>query len=96
MNPFAAVCNQRRPHITTVQQYYRLFRKDSEPFILGGTIWENQDLGKGLYTVTDDLNVVPGARLTVSPGTVLQFNNGVGMLVQVGYENIAFSVFSSC
>ncbi|VDN28554.1 unnamed protein product [Gongylonema pulchrum] len=82
VNPFAAVCNQRRPHITTVQQYYRLFRKDSEPLILGGTVWENQDLGRGLYTVTDDLNVVPGARLTVSPGTVLQFNNGVGMLVQ--------------
>uniref|UniRef100_A0A915PUQ6 SRCR domain-containing protein n=1 Tax=Setaria digitata TaxID=48799 RepID=A0A915PUQ6_9BILA len=82
VNPFAAVCNQRRPHITTVQQYYRLFRKDSEPFILGGTIWENQDLGKGLYTVVDDLNIVPGARLTLSPDTVLQFNNGLGMLVQ--------------
>ncbi|VDN08455.1 unnamed protein product [Thelazia callipaeda] len=82
VNPFAAVCNQRRPHITTVQQYYRLFRKDSEPYILGGTIWENQDLGKGLYTVIDDLNIVPGARLTVAPGTELQFSNGIGMLVQ--------------
>ncbi|CAG9540523.1 unnamed protein product, partial [Cercopithifilaria johnstoni] len=82
VNPFAAVCNQRRPHITAVQQYYRSFRKDSEPYILGGTIWENQDLGKGLYTVIDDLNIVPGARLTLSPDTVLQFNNGLGMLVQ--------------
>ncbi|VDM08815.1 unnamed protein product [Wuchereria bancrofti] len=82
VNPFAAVCNQRRPHITTVQQYYRSFRKDSEPYILGGTIWENQDLGKGLYTVVDDLNIVPGARLTLSPDTVLQFNNGLGMLIQ--------------
>lgn len=83
VNPFAAVCNQRRPHITAVQQYYRSFRKDSEPYILGGTIWENQDLGKGLYTVVDDLNIVPGARLTLSPNTVLQFNNGLGILVQV-------------
>ncbi|KHN76827.1 HHIP-like protein 1, partial [Toxocara canis] len=83
VNPFAAVCNQRNPHITTVQQYYRSFRKESEPYVLGGTIWENEDLGAGRYTVIDDLNVVPGARLTISPGTVFEFSNGVGMLVQV-------------
>ncbi|KHN76816.1 HHIP-like protein 1 [Toxocara canis] len=82
VNPFAAVCNQRNPHITTVQQYYRSFRKESEPYVLGGTIWENEDLGAGRYTVIDDLNVVPGARLTISPGTVFEFSNGVGMLVQ--------------
>lgn len=83
INPYAAVCNQRQPHITMVQQYYRSFRDDNEPYTLGGTIWENQDLNSGRFTVVDDLNIVPGARLTVSSGTVLEFSNGVGMLVQV-------------
>uniref|UniRef100_A0A0M3IM39 SRCR domain-containing protein n=1 Tax=Ascaris lumbricoides TaxID=6252 RepID=A0A0M3IM39_ASCLU len=82
VNPFAAVCNQRNPHITTVQQYYRSFRKEGEPYVLGGTIWENEDLDTGRYTIMDDLNIVPGARLTISPGTVFEFSNGVGMLVQ--------------
>lgn len=76
-----------------MQQYYRMFRKDTEPYILGGTIWENQDLIPGRYMVNDDLNVVPGARLTVSPGTVLEFSNGVGMLIQVIFHLIKILVY---
>ncbi|KAK0410181.1 hypothetical protein QR680_004996 [Steinernema hermaphroditum] len=82
VNPFAAVCNQRNPHITSTQQYYRQFRRESQPYVLGGTIFENHDLDTGKYTVTDDLHIVPGAKLTVGPGTILEFYNGVGMLVQ--------------
>jgi hypothetical protein len=44
---------------------------------------ENQDLPPGRYTVTDDLQVVPGAKLSIAPGTQLQFYDGIGMLVQV-------------
>uniref|UniRef100_A0A1I7XKT6 SRCR domain-containing protein n=1 Tax=Heterorhabditis bacteriophora TaxID=37862 RepID=A0A1I7XKT6_HETBA len=47
VDPFAAVCNQRNPHITRIQEYFREFRLDSEPFILGGTIYENHDLAPG-------------------------------------------------
>lgn len=35
------------------------------------------------YTVTDDLHVVPGAKLTIAPGSILEFHEGIGMLVQV-------------
>ena len=34
------------------------------------------------YTVTEDLHVVPGARLTIAPGSIFEFKDGVGMLVQ--------------
>uniref|UniRef100_A0A7E4VD53 SRCR domain-containing protein n=1 Tax=Panagrellus redivivus TaxID=6233 RepID=A0A7E4VD53_PANRE len=82
INPFAAVCNQRNPHITYTQEYYRTFRNDRQPFVIGGTIYENYDLTASKYTVIDDLHVVPGAKLSIAPGTVLEFMNGVGMLVQ--------------
>ncbi|EYC44991.1 hypothetical protein Y032_0443g1557 [Ancylostoma ceylanicum] len=82
VGPYAAVCNQRNPHITYLQEFFREFRKDSQPFVLGGTIYENHDLIPGRYTVTDDLHVVPGAKLTIAPGSVLEFHDGVGMLVQ--------------
>ncbi|WKY09273.1 hypothetical protein Q1695_001993 [Nippostrongylus brasiliensis] len=82
VGPYAAVCNQRNPHITYLQEFFREFRKDSQPFVLGGTIFENHDLIPGRYTVIDDLHVVPGAKLTIAPGSVLEFHEGVGMLVQ--------------
>ncbi|KHJ84371.1 scavenger receptor cysteine-rich domain protein, partial [Oesophagostomum dentatum] len=82
VGPYAAVGNQRDPHITYLQEFFREFRKDSQPFVLGGTIYENHDLVPGRYTVTDDLHVVPGAKLTIAPGSVLEFHDGVGMLVQ--------------
>ncbi|GMS79584.1 hypothetical protein PENTCL1PPCAC_1759, partial [Pristionchus entomophagus] len=82
INPFAAVCNERNAHITQILEYFRQFRKESTPFLLGGAVYENHDLPVGTYHVTDDLHVVPGARLTVAPGSVLQFHDGVGMLVQ--------------
>uniref|UniRef100_A0A183G227 SRCR domain-containing protein n=1 Tax=Heligmosomoides polygyrus TaxID=6339 RepID=A0A183G227_HELPZ len=82
VGPYAAVCNQRNPHITYLQEFFREFRKDSQPFVLGGTIYENHDLVPGRYTVTDDLHVVPGAKLTIAPGSILEFHEGIGMLVQ--------------
>jgi hypothetical protein len=39
IDPYAAVCNQRNPHIALVQQYFRQFRKENQPFVLGGTIF---------------------------------------------------------
>uniref|UniRef100_A0A915CLZ3 SRCR domain-containing protein n=1 Tax=Ditylenchus dipsaci TaxID=166011 RepID=A0A915CLZ3_9BILA len=47
VNPYAAVCNQRAPTITYVQQYYRQFRQLSSPLVIGGTIFENNDLQAG-------------------------------------------------
>ncbi|VDO43648.1 unnamed protein product [Haemonchus placei] len=82
VGPYAAVCNQRNPHITALQEFFREFRKESQPFVLGGTIYENHDLVPGRYTVVDDLHVVPGAKLTIAPGSTLEFYDGVGMLVQ--------------
>ncbi|GMR58343.1 hypothetical protein PMAYCL1PPCAC_28538, partial [Pristionchus mayeri] len=82
INPFAAVCNERNAHITQILEYFRQFRKESQPFLLGGAVYENHDLPLGTYQVTEDLHVVPGARLTLAPGSVLQFHDGIGMLVQ--------------
>ncbi|CAD6189688.1 unnamed protein product [Caenorhabditis auriculariae] len=82
IDPFMAVCNQRVPHITPQNEVFRQFRKDSQSNTLGGIIYENHDLLKGRYTVTDDLQIVPGAKLTIGSGSVLEFQFGVGMLVQ--------------
>ncbi|CAD5229908.1 unnamed protein product [Bursaphelenchus xylophilus] len=82
LNPYAAVCNQRSPNPTFLQQTYRHFRRAHQPFVIGGTIFENSDLQPGKYTVTDDLHISPGAKLTISHGTELEFLDGVGMLVQ--------------
>ncbi|KAI1717620.1 scavenger receptor cysteine-rich domain-containing protein [Ditylenchus destructor] len=82
INPYAAVCNQRQPTLTYMQQYYRQFRPASTPNMIGGAIYENNDLQSGRYIVTDDLHVTPGAKLTLAAGTTLEFMNGVGMLVQ--------------
>ncbi|KJH48099.1 hypothetical protein DICVIV_05805 [Dictyocaulus viviparus] len=82
IGPYAAVCNQRNPHITFLQEYFRQFRNESQPFVLGGTIYENHDLATGRYTIVDDLHIVPGAKLTIGSGSILEFHNGVGMLVQ--------------
>ncbi|CAD5226291.1 unnamed protein product [Bursaphelenchus okinawaensis] len=82
LNPYAAVCNQRSPNPTFLQQTYRHFRRSHQPFSIGGTIYENSDLQPGKYTVTDDLHISPGAKLTISHGTELEFLDGVGMLVQ--------------
>uniref|UniRef100_A0A158R482 SRCR domain-containing protein n=1 Tax=Syphacia muris TaxID=451379 RepID=A0A158R482_9BILA len=79
--PFAQVCNDIDPYIVNTPRFRRYFKKDNSS-VIGGTIWEKVDLPKGKYTVNEDLNVVPGATLTLSPGTVFEFANGVGMLVQ--------------
>ncbi|CAB3397311.1 unnamed protein product [Caenorhabditis bovis] len=82
IDPFMAVCNQRVPHITPQNEVFRQFRKSSDSMRIGGIIYENHDLLKGRYTVTDDLQVVPGAKLTIASGSTLEFAHGVGMIVQ--------------
>ncbi|KRY89173.1 HHIP-like protein 1 [Trichinella pseudospiralis] len=82
VNPYAAVCNSQNPKMTELMNFFRQFRSASHPYVIGGTIYENTDLMKGVYTVVDDLHVSPGAVLTLQPGTVLQFGDGIGMLVQ--------------
>uniref|UniRef100_A0A915M244 SRCR domain-containing protein n=1 Tax=Meloidogyne javanica TaxID=6303 RepID=A0A915M244_MELJA len=82
INPYAAVCNQRSPSLTLLQQYFRPFRQPGQPFHIGGTIFENNDLPVGRYIVTDDLHITPGAKLTLAPGTTFEFMGGIGMLVQ--------------
>ncbi|PIO74911.1 hypothetical protein TELCIR_03075 [Teladorsagia circumcincta] len=47
VDPYAAVCNQRNPHMSDLEEFFREFRKDSQPFVLGGTIYENHDLVPG-------------------------------------------------
>ena len=83
IDPYAATCNSQNPHITSVLQYYRPFRREGEPYVLGGAIYENTDLSRGKYTITDDLHVIPGAKLSIAPGTILQFQDSIGMLIQV-------------
>ncbi|KRX72534.1 HHIP-like protein 1 [Trichinella sp. T6] len=82
INPYAAVCNSQNPKMTELMNFFRQFRTASHPYVIGGTIYENTDLAKGVYTVVDDLHISPGAVLTLQPGTVLQFVDGIGMLVQ--------------
>ncbi|KRX14147.1 HHIP-like protein 1 [Trichinella nelsoni] len=82
INPYAAVCNSQNPKMTELMNFFRQFRTASHPYVIGGTIYENTDLSKGVYTVVDDLHISPGAVLTLQPGTVLQFADGIGMLVQ--------------
>uniref|UniRef100_A0A914HL06 SRCR domain-containing protein n=1 Tax=Globodera rostochiensis TaxID=31243 RepID=A0A914HL06_GLORO len=82
INPYAAVCNQRAPTLTFLQQFFRQFRAPNNPFLLGGTVFENNDLPRGKYIVQDDLHITPGAKLTLTPGTTLEFMSGIGMLVQ--------------
>ncbi|KAL3080363.1 hypothetical protein niasHT_038403 [Heterodera trifolii] len=82
INPYAAVCNQRAPALTFLQQFFRQFRHQNSPFLVGGTVFENNDLPAGKYIVQDDLHITPGAKLTLAPGTTLEFMSGIGMLVQ--------------
>uniref|UniRef100_A0A8R1DMH6 SRCR domain-containing protein n=1 Tax=Caenorhabditis japonica TaxID=281687 RepID=A0A8R1DMH6_CAEJA len=82
IDPYMAACNQRMPYISLLNGQFRQFRKSTDSRTLGGIIYENHDLLKGRYTVTEDLQVVPGAKLTIASGSVLEFQHGIGMLVQ--------------
>ncbi|GMT10248.1 hypothetical protein PFISCL1PPCAC_1545 [Pristionchus fissidentatus] len=82
ISPYAVQCNERSSHSTPTLDYFRQFREESRPFQIGGTVYENYDLPLGTYHVTSDLHIIPGAILTVEPGSVFQFNDGIGMLVQ--------------
>ncbi|CAP36001.2 Protein CBG18580 [Caenorhabditis briggsae] len=82
IDPYMAACNQRMPYISLLNGQFRQFKKASEPNKLGGIIYENHDLLKGRYTVTEDLQVVPGAKLTIASGSTLEFQHGIGMIVQ--------------
>lgn len=83
IDPFHSVCNERSPSAALIQQYYRPFRKLSDPYTLGGSVYENVDLPEGRYTIVEDLHLTPGAKLTLAAGTTFEFMDGVGMLVQV-------------
>lgn len=67
---------------TFLQGQYRDFYPNEASAIIGGTIYENKDLPEGRYRVIEDLHIMPGAKLSINPGTVLEFSDGVGMLVQ--------------
>lgn len=82
VDPVSAICNAQVPRLTPLLNYYRKFRDAANPFQLGGMIYEPTDLPRGTYTITDDLQVVPGAILTVQPGSVFQFEDSIGLLVQ--------------
>lgn len=71
---------------TFLQGIYRDFYPNEQYPIIGGTIYENTDLNGGKYQVVEDLHIMPGAKLTLNPGTVLEFADGVGMLVQGLYS----------
>jgi hypothetical protein len=51
IDPFMAVCNQRSPVPTRLQQYFRQFRQPSQPFVIGGTIYENSDLAVRYFCI---------------------------------------------
>ncbi|TKR61180.1 hypothetical protein L596_028325 [Steinernema carpocapsae] len=62
VNPFAAVCNQRNPtSLPRCNITASSGRRASQP---------------AKYTVIDDLHVVAGAKLTVAPGTILEYDPG--------------------
>uniref|UniRef100_A0A915K0I4 SRCR domain-containing protein n=1 Tax=Romanomermis culicivorax TaxID=13658 RepID=A0A915K0I4_ROMCU len=82
IDPVAAICNAQNPRLTPLFNYFRKFRQYNNPHILGGTIYEPTDLPKGVYTIVDDLHIVPGAVLTLQAGTVFKFADSIGLLVQ--------------
>ena len=51
--------------------------------VLGGRLAYHftTEWGKTKYTVDRDLTILPEGRLTIRPGTTLEFPNGIGMLV---------------
>jgi hypothetical protein len=67
---------------TFLQGQYRDFYPNEASPIIGGTVYENKDLPEGRYKVIEDLHIMPGAKLSLNPGTTLEFADGVGMLVQ--------------
>jgi len=56
---------------------------------LGGRLATALRLPPGNYFVDRDVSVISFGFLFVSPGTTIQFENGLGMLVQQGYVNFA-------
>lgn len=67
---------------TLLQGQYREFYPNERKPVIGGVIYENKDLPEGRYQVVEDLHIMPGAKLSLNPGTELFFADGVGMLVQ--------------
>lgn len=83
LDPYAVVCNDINPIITPFNnQYLPPFRDAKDQNRLGGLIYQNFDMPRGTYTVYEDLHVMPGAILRLAPGTKLEFENGIGMLIQ--------------
>ncbi|KAI6213056.1 hypothetical protein M3Y94_00104200 [Aphelenchoides besseyi] len=95
IEPYAAICNQVKPAETHLQENFRYYKNENQPFIIGGTIYQNEDLEVGRYTVIEDLHIMPGARLTIPPDTELQFANGIGMLENSFARITAFRMLQS-
>ncbi|XP_074661276.1 protein bark beetle-like [Tubulanus polymorphus] len=72
----------------------RLFEKNLENYevhyihtflrgtVIGGDLMETYRLPRGNYTVDRDINVQPQSTLTIAAGTILNFANSLGMLIQ--------------
>ncbi|ALC38872.1 CG3921 [Drosophila busckii] len=57
----------------------RFFHEDSD--IIGGEVDGQDMVPAGTYTVTKDINIRPGGKLILQPGTILRFEPSVGMMV---------------
>ncbi|EDW76452.2 uncharacterized protein Dwil_GK14651 [Drosophila willistoni] len=49
--------------------------------IIGGEVDGQESIPPGTYTVTKDINIRPGGKLILQPGTTLRFEPSVGMMV---------------
>ncbi|XP_043645719.1 protein bark beetle [Drosophila teissieri] len=57
----------------------RFFHEGSD--IIGGEVDGQDMVPAGTYTVTKDINIRPGGKLILQPGTTLKFEPSVGMMV---------------
>ncbi|XP_030383875.1 protein bark beetle [Scaptodrosophila lebanonensis] len=57
----------------------RFFHEGSD--IIGGEVDGQDMVPAGTYTVTKDINIRPGGKLILQPGTTLRFEPSVGMMV---------------
>lgn len=81
VDPYLRYCNFLSPDkFTPMLGYFLPWRMESNR--IGGQIIERSFLSKGRYFVVDDLHILPGASLDLDPGTVLEFEDSIGMLVQ--------------
>ncbi|KAI6192849.1 hypothetical protein M3Y99_01913900 [Aphelenchoides fujianensis] len=73
IEPYAAICNQVVSAPTHLQENYRHYKNENQPFVIGGTIYENDDLPSGRYTVVEDLHIMPGEVIRADHGYTNRF-----------------------